>query len=1392
MNMRLNRNEHGSNRGIMPAKGLSLALLLSLAFMAPTFAADLTPTLDKLHDQDPTANPQTSAYTLSPTTETEGENIYNIPEYDAETQTVTDKYYELNTKEGVNSNTRLTNTTDNSTTNVTGHFIDREVTSTTANVYGAAIYNSGESAKLGDITGDFVGNELSTSGSKKYAYGGAIYNAKGTIGNITGDFVENSIKSEAGAVFGGAIYNTGTLGDIKGNFIGNSSTGTYTSFQGGAIYNTGTIDSITGNFIGNSATTDKSTVYGGAIYNTGRIGDIVGDFIDNSVNGTSTGVRGGGIFSSGSINSIIGNFIGNKSNRHRGGAIEIANNGTVNLIKGDFINNYAYGYGGAIAGGSNANNSTVLIGNFINNYAGDNGGALYGGYFDTITGDFIGNTAKARYGGALYGVTANEVTGNFINNSAGTYGGAIIAYENYRIDKITGDFIGNTAKTGGGAIYVNTEGTMGDVNGNFDNNSVVSEQSFALGGAICNAGTLGSIAGDYTNNFATGVTYAYGGAIYNNGAMGDISGNFEDNSINAGSSYAYGGAIYNGTSGIIGDITGDFTNNSAYSEKHYPWGGAIYNKGTTGNIYGDFTNNHITANTYAYGGAIYNNGIMGEIHGNFVNNTSYAAKYVPQGGAIYNGEIIGNIYGDFINNSITAETDRAYGGAISNYNGTLHNITGNFKQNSIVAPQAEAFGGAILNIGTLGDITGDFTGNSVTGGTYAWGGAIRGQGTFGNISGDFLNNYAKSTSDTYLALGGAIYHTTDGNNLNLVADDRTMTFDGNYTEDYRGKINNAIFVRTSSATAINDDDGNLIGYEYTEMTPKVTLNATNGGAFILNDNIDGGKVVFDDIHDGAYHGMSLERTHQYDLDIKGDSTGQVQLNNDILNANITHQDLTTNVGHWTYLSHAQGEGINALTMQSGVMNIPYLTAEPVTLTSFNMNGGTINIDKIDVDLQGIKMGRFLADDNSGGGGTINVNSLNLLNTTARMKTLVPFADTSFADTVQYNGEKVIAASPIFIYDVGYENLSDGGYFSFTRHNNSFNPAVLVSPVATQISGQATMNQAFHYVFEHADAFTQMPALDRFARIHGNEYALSTDYNNNLGSLDATSMNKGVWVRPYTSFDKTSLKNGPDVKSINYGTIIGADTDFRKLRNGWTNVGTGYVGYFGSQADFEGVDTTMNGGLLGITETFYKGNFFTALTASAGGGFAESHTNYGKDDITMFMSGIASKTGYNIEFKEGKFIIQPLLKMDYTMVNTFDYTNAAGVKIDNKPMHTIQLNPGVRFIGNLEGGWQPYAGVGMVWNLMNETNTTANGIKLPEMQTKPYVEYGVGLQRHWSGKFSAFGQAMVRNGGRTGIALTLGFRWAFGEPKTNNETQVKHNDGEKKVIKTSSRKIIRRV
>ena len=257
-----------------------------------------------------------------------------------------------------------------------------------------------------------------------------------------------------------------------------------------------------------------------------------------------------------------------------------------------------------------------------------------------------------------------------------------------------------------------------------------------------------------------------------------------------------------------------------------------------------------------------------------------------------------------------------------------------------------------------------------------------------------------------------------------------------------------------------------------------------------------------------------------------------------------------------------------------------------------------------------------------------------------------------------------------------------------------------------------------------------------------------------------------------------------------------------MKNGWDRVLTGYIGYNGATQNYGGVDSSLNGGLIGGTLTLYKDNFFSATTLTTGASAANNTNMYGDEEFAVLMAGLANKTGYNFEFKGGDIILQPYMMTSYTFANTFDYTNAAGLKIDSKPLHSIQLSPGVKLIGNTKTGWQPYGSVNMVWNLLGETDTTANGVQLPKMSIKPYVQYGLGVQKRFKDKFMIFGQAMVQNGGINGVSMNLGFRWLLGEnnkhahkvkvTKQEIKSDLKELKKEAKVKKTNSFKFTQKV
>ena len=604
----------------------------------------------------------------------------------------------------------------------------------------------------------------------------------------------------------------------------------------------------------------------------------------------------------------------------------------------------------------------------------------------------------------------------------------------------------------------------------------------------------------------------------------------------------------------------------------------------------------------------------------------------------------------------------------------------------------------------------------------------------GGIYGSFINNYAATASDDDLALGGAVYTTSD---MNFIADNTTNYFSGNYTEDSRGKINNAIFVETNS---------------YSSHTIK--LQAQNNGSIVFDDQIDGGSVS----------GTTIDRTNAYNLSLTGDTTGTIYLNNDIINANISVDNTNVYVKEGANLAQSKSLAVN-----SGVLNIIHLDNSTINFNNFS-NSAQINLASVDVDLANESMGRITADNYGDTTGSINVQHLNLLSDATKDKTSIAFADKEIANNVQYTGASPIAYSPIYKYEVGYD--PNTGMFTFVRGSSSsgsydnFNPAVVAPSVATQAGAYTTQVQTFNYAFQHADTFMNIPYLDRLAIINKNKYALSpTSDATDVGTFSPLMTKQevpGFWIKPYASFENIPLKNGPKVSNINYGTLIGYDSAITSLGHGWERVLTGYIGYNGASQRYSGVDTYQNGGILGGTTTFYKGNFFNATTLSVGASSGSSTNMYGNENYAMFLAGIGNKTGYNFEFKEGRIILQPSFLISYTFVNTFDYTNSAGLRIESDPLHAIQLAPGIKLIGNLKNGWQPYIGVNMVWNLLQTTKVTANDVRLPEMSIKPYVQYGVGLQKLINDRFMAYGQAMIHNGGRNGISLSAGFRWKVGK------------------------------
>lgn len=468
-------------------------------------------------------------------------------------------------------------------------------------------------------------------------------------------------------------------------------------------------------------------------------------------------------------------------------------------------------------------------------------------------------------------------------------------------------------------------------------------------------------------------------------------------------------------------------------------------------------------------------------------------------------------------------------------------------------------------------------------------------------------------------------------------------------------------------------------------------------------------------------------------------------------------------------SYLANGGMNAITFNGGNLDLRNGVASNIPLYGLALKSNS-NIF-VDVDLANKSMDKLTANNSSYTGGKLNVAGMNLLSDAINDFTSINFTeDSNLKSNVAYTGDSQVAYSPIYKYNVNYN--ANNGNFEFKRGNgggggnasDAFNPAVLTGPVGAQLGSYLTQLNTYEQAFANMDMLMLMPRVQRIAMKYANKYA-STQGTGEGGVItfspnQISEEQKGLWFRPFATFENVGLKNGPNVKNIGYGSLFGGDSDLLELKHGWDMQYSFYGGYNGSNQYYNGVSIYQNGGSLGASSTWYKDNFFTGLTANVGANVGEANSMYGNEDFTMLATGIASKTGYNWELANGKFIVQPSFLMSYTFVNTFDYTNAAGVRISSDPLHAIQIAPGLKFIGNLKNGWQPYIGLQMVWNVMDRARFKANDVSLPNMSVDPYFQYGIGLQKRIGDRFTGFGQAMLRNGGRNGIALQFGFRWAI--------------------------------
>ncbi len=597
----------------------------------------------------------------------------------------------------------------------------------------------------------------------------------------------------------------------------------------------------------------------------------------------------------------------------------------------------------------------------------------------------------------------------------------------------------------------------------------------------------------------------------------------------------------------------------------------------------------------------------------------------------------------------------------------------------------------------------------------------------------FKNN--KSTNK-----GGAIY-LKDGAQLNISGNSK---FENNTAQGQGGAI-------YASGTSSDISKINL------------TAAASNTIEFSGNkQNSTESNAIFLDGH-SELNLKSLAATSKIVFNDKIKSSGEGNV------ININKADTSTYTGTTTFnadMSGYEGE-LNLFngTLQLAKNNMQFNTSnfniyQNATLDMRNATIDNLNISNLNlinskaylnVDIDGLTQKADTIKSN-GASGNLTINRFNILSDlTATASNPIEISKTEglniIADTTtQYLG-------PIYKYNIS----SAGDNRSIILTKTSINPVVLSSPVTSTVGTYSNVLNSYEQAFTNSDTFMMQPYIQRLAYRMKDRVAI-----NEVKGYEPIYSEQvaGVWFRPYTTFENVELKNGPSVSNISYGSFVGFDLPLEEKKFGFQKVIGAYAGYNGVHQKYDDVSVYQNGGLIGLTQSFYKDNFFTSLTANVSASAADSSSSHARSEFTTMTAGLASKTGYNLEFLESKFIIQPSIMLAYSFIKTFDYKNSNSTQFTSNPLSVFQINPGLKFISNFKSGYQPYLGVNMVWNITGGGNFKANDTYLPAVSVKPYVEYGLGVQKRWGEKLTGYAQSMVRNGGRNGVSLQFGLKWAL--------------------------------
>ena len=955
----------------------------------------------------------------------------------------------------------------------------------------------------------------------------------------------------------------------------------------------------------------------------------------------------------------------------------------------------------------------------------------------------------------------------------------------YDTDQAGGDIAANFGGQAKNAVSNPENGKIGKISGNF----IVNSSSAILNN---NFAEINGINADFISNQAY-----HGGAIYNRGKIGDISGLFINNQSEGG-----GNAVFN--LGEIVNIGGQFVDNHhayTYEARMMPMmvdirgGGAILNRGTIGKIDAEFNNN-----IFKYdrgGGAILNEGDIKEIYGKFTANKG------PAGGAITNMNKIDLISAEFYANSADMGSALANGGEINeiknsvfqnNYDsaavlndGTIGKIDAKFINN---VNGNNNMSSAILNEGTIDSISGTFSGNR----TYSYDssafGAVVNAGVIGNIDADFLNNsitvYDQGTANydfspdygQLAGTGAAI--TSYGQDLTFTAEGKDNFISGNYVEfgtarDYPekhgvfaesgSKINhNAIYMHSSSLAEFAVPS-------YKNKKLKLTFSTTEGGSYTINDNIDGGIV---DIDNDGFAERDVE--YGYNMNLTGDGTGTVYMNNEIINADtvtidnttlkfnkFTHNDGTVSKGGFTTGYNDGRDAVTSLVMKNKAnFNLYNKYQDTVNLKGWKASGNSFL--HVDVDVENLTADMLNVNGNVEG--TTRLVLYPTSDKDIRGESIL-FAQSTNDTTGNADSFKVwrVYRSP-YMFETKYTKTGETANQWELEMNDTANdyagvePNERPDPEVPDVKPTPTPDKPTNPVYGEVVAMGALPA----AAIEQSRNMV----DNVFGQIVRGEGNHNLWINPtyYTSNIDAPFDIDADVRGIEAGgdlqhdlnNKLGLFVSYRKGNYDMNGDGKHYYSTVGSEIDIDSY-------LAGLYYRYDRNNWYAFATLYGGIQQADIKTDDGvKSDTDGVEFGASLEAGYDYNLTDTLYLT-PSLGIFYTQVNYDDATDSVGKKAEYNDLRQVELEAGVKLTKTFrldEGYANVYVKPSIVQTLVDgdEVNITGLGkTNTLDDETLGRIEFGG--RYGFTDQLSAYGWANYTFGSDyDATAVGLGLNYAF--------------------------------